>query len=117
MKTNIKEMRKARKMTQDDLAGAIGVTKRIVSSWERDEVEITLEDACKVADVFNCTLDELAGRDFNPGGYPDKRQESMNRDYSGLSEDDKSAVSAMVSAFASTRRASQFQSDKASEVA
>lgn len=106
MKTNIKAMRKVRKMTQDDLAAEIGVTKRVISSWERNESEITLEDACAVANLFNCTLDELAGRDFNPGGYPDNRQESMNRDYSGLSDDDKSAVSAMVSAFASSRRAS-----------
>lgn len=117
MNTNIKSMRKARKMTQDDLAAAVGVTKRVVSSWERNESEITLEDACAIADVFNCTLDELAGRNFNPGGYTDKRQESMNRDYLGMSEDDKNAVSAMVSAFATSRRASQFQSDKGQGVA
>lgn len=117
MKTNIKEMRKARKMTQDDLAEAIGATKRMVSSWERDEAEISLEHACAIADVFNCTLDELAGRDFNPGGHPDKRQESINRDYSSLSEDDKNAVSAMVSAFATSRRATQFHGGKGKEVA
>lgn len=104
-------------MTQEDLAKLIGVSKGVVGHWERNHTSITLEDACAVADVFNCTLDELAGRDFNPDGHPDKRQESMNRDYAGLSDDDKSAVSAMVSAFASSRRASQFQSDKASEVA
>ena len=117
MKTKIKEMRKARKMTQQDLAALVGVTKGVVGSWERGETEITLEDACAVADVFRCTLDELAGRDFKPGGFPDRRQESMNRDYAGLSDDDKSAVSAMVGAFASSRRASQFQSDKGQEVA
>lgn len=117
MNTNIKAMRKARKMTQDDLAAAVGVTKRVVSSWERNESEITLEDACAIADVFSCTLDELAGRNFKPDGYTDRRQESMNRDYASLSEEDKNALSAMVSAFATSRRASQFQSDNGQGVA
>ena len=117
MKTNLKAMRKARKMTQQDLASLIGVTKGVVGSWEREETALTLEDACAIADVFDCTLDELAGRNFPPDGFHDKRQESINRDYEGLSEDDKSAVSAMVSAFATSRRATQFQGAKGKEVA
>ena len=117
MKTNLKVLRKAKKLTQNELAEAIGATVRQVGSWERDEAEMSLEQACAIADVIGCTLDELAGRDFNPGGHTDKRQESINRDYLGMSEEDKNAVSAMVSAFATSRRASQFQSDKGQGVA
>lgn len=117
MKTKIKMLRKSQRMTQDDLANAIGATKRMVSSWERDEAEISLEWACAVADVFNCTLDELAGRDFNPGGYPDKRQESMNRSYSELSDSDKETAAWLVNELAHKQRIGKFQSDKGQGVA
>ena len=118
METNIRALRKARNLTQEQLAAKIGATKGMVGHWERGFTSISLEHACAIADVLECTLDELAGRSFPPdGGRHDRRQESMNRDYSGLSEDDKSAVAAMVSAFAVSRRSSSFQGDSAQGVA
>lgn len=64
MKIRLQELRKRRNMTQAELGKAVGVSMRKVSGWERSETDITLVDAARVADVLDCTLDELAGRDF-----------------------------------------------------
>ena len=60
-KLMLKELRKSKGLTQDELAAKIGVTKQIVSNWEREITPINLEYAIKVAKTLECTLDELSG--------------------------------------------------------
>lgn len=50
-------------MSQQELADAIGVTKFVIGTWEREDTKLPLDKACEVAKVLNCTLDQLAGRD------------------------------------------------------
>ena len=64
MELRLRKLRNARHLTQEDLAAQIGQTARVVGSWEREQSALPLEDAARIADVLNCTLDELAGRDF-----------------------------------------------------
>ena len=87
MNLNLKALRKQGGLTQEDLAARIGTTARIVGGWERGETSISLIDAAKIADVFDCSLDELAGRDFRPeGGYSDPRQAELNRVWGQIGE-------------------------------
>jgi transcriptional regulator with XRE-family HTH domain len=65
MKLMLKQFREAHGLTQRELAESIGTTLRKISSWENNEVRIPLADAARIADVFDCSLDELAGRDFH----------------------------------------------------
>lgn len=58
----IKRMRENAGLSQQDAADALGETKRRYGGWEREEREINLRDAIRLADLFRCTLDELAGR-------------------------------------------------------
>lgn len=62
MNLKLRQLRKAKGLRQEDLAEAINSTPRIVGAWERQETALPLEDACLIADVLRCTLDELAGR-------------------------------------------------------
>ena len=62
MELKIKEMRKARKMTQQQLADAIGASKRQIGAWERGENELPMDYAVSIADLFDCTVDDVAGR-------------------------------------------------------
>lgn len=57
----IKWLRRKNKMTQEQLASAIGVTRRTVVNWERGKTCICLSDAIKICQKFGCTLDWLAG--------------------------------------------------------
>lgn len=63
MKTHIKELRKERNITQQEIADKLGVTKSYISYVESGKTGITLENASEIADFLNVTLDELAGRE------------------------------------------------------
>lgn len=62
MDLQLRTLRKRSGLTQEQLASRISVSARMVSSWERGEVGLGLDDACLIADFFGVTLDELAGR-------------------------------------------------------
>ena len=59
MLTKIKEMRKRINMTQGDLADQLSVTQGAVSQWETGLTNPSLETLVKIAEVLNCTVDEL----------------------------------------------------------
>lgn len=58
---NLKKLRRQRDMTQEDLAGFIGVSFQAVSKWERGEGYPDLTLLPVIAAFFNVTLDELVG--------------------------------------------------------
>lgn len=57
-------MREYAGLSQQEVADALGIKKARYGDWERETREINLRDAIKLADLFHCTLDELAGREF-----------------------------------------------------
>lgn len=78
------------------IADALGISERKYKSWETEEVRLTLDDACDIADLLHCTLDELAGRDFQPVSYSDPRQQALNHSYSLLDEKSKGELSGLA---------------------
>lgn len=61
MKLLLKELRKQKGITQEELAKGVGQSKRVVGSWERLETQISLDDACRVCDALGCTPNDLCG--------------------------------------------------------
>ena len=59
----LREIRKAKKITQGDLASMIGVTERIVGCWEREDTAMSLSDAVDCAKALGCTPNDLCGWD------------------------------------------------------
>lgn len=57
---------------------------------------MSLEQACVIADLLDCSLDELVGRTDYVGSFSDNRQRSMNRDYELLSDSGKDAAANSV---------------------
>ena len=55
----IKSLRKARRITQTELAAQVGVTKQSVSNWENDNIQPSIDMLCKIAKYFGCTTDYL----------------------------------------------------------
>lgn len=59
---NILELRKKKNVTQEDLAGQLGVTAAAVSKWENGYTFPDLLMLCALADYFEVTTDALLGR-------------------------------------------------------
>ena len=59
MENRIKELRKANKVTQDELAGAVGVTRQTVISLENGKYNASLQLAHKIARYFNKSIEEI----------------------------------------------------------
>lgn len=59
---SIKELRKATKMTQSDLAVKINVTKSAVSAYENDLRLPSYEILVNIAEIFGVSIDNIFGR-------------------------------------------------------
>lgn len=58
----IKEKREQKGLTQQLLADKIGVTRDMLAHWERDRNNPRVDNLINLADLFNCSLDEMVGR-------------------------------------------------------
>ena len=58
---NIKRMRKERELTQEELAGFLGVSYQSVSKWERSESFPDIMILPEIAGFFKVSVDELLG--------------------------------------------------------
>lgn len=59
MENRIKELRKQRKLTQDDLAGILGVTRQTIISLENGRYNASLQLAHRIAGYFDTTIEEI----------------------------------------------------------
>nr|DAU60425.1 MAG TPA: Repressor protein CI [Caudoviricetes sp.] len=63
LKNNIKSVREQRNMTQKDCADTLGITLRAWQTYEQGVSEPKQELLCKIADMFNVSIDYLLGRE------------------------------------------------------
>lgn len=54
--------RKQKNITQEALAGAMGVSTKAVSKWEKDLSLPDISTLCKLSDFFGVSMDRLVGR-------------------------------------------------------
>ena len=59
MKNNIKELRKVRKLRQEDLAEKLGVTRQTIIAIENDKYDPTLELAMKISEFFGVSVNDI----------------------------------------------------------
>ena len=71
LRDNLVQLRKLKNMTQEDLAGRIGVSRQAVAKWESGETTPDLEKAKSLADAFGVSLDDLTNYEPREGlGLP-----------------------------------------------
>ena len=56
---NLIALRKMKKMTQEDLADKLGVSRQTISKWETGDSIPDMEMGMKLADILQVSLDEL----------------------------------------------------------
>lgn len=66
----LKKLRKERKITQDKLSQAMGVSRSTISMWEINSSEPDNETICRLADYFNVSADYLIGHSDKQTAIP-----------------------------------------------
>ncbi|MFM1534978.1 helix-turn-helix transcriptional regulator [Helcococcus ovis] len=59
MKNRISELRKSRKLTQEELANELGTTRQTIISLENGKYTASLVLAYKIAKYFGLTIEEV----------------------------------------------------------
>lgn len=55
----IRELRKANKLSQEELANRLGVSRQAVSKWETGIVMPDINNLLKLSEIFNVTTDYI----------------------------------------------------------
>lgn len=71
--TRLKELRKQQKLTQQQVADAVGIGMQAYAYYEKEERDPSPDTLCRLADFFNVSVDELLGRTSEPGIFDDAR--------------------------------------------
>ena len=61
---NLKLVRKSNKVSQEELADRLGVSRQSVSKWETGENYPTMTNILCLCDIFKCKINELVHEDF-----------------------------------------------------
>lgn len=63
----IRELRENLSLTQKELGSKLGIDGHNIGDWEREKCEPSSEMLIKLADIFECTVDYLIGREDDFG--------------------------------------------------
>ncbi len=61
---NLKNIRKSKKISQEDLADKLGVSRQSVSKWETGENYPSMQNIVCLCDIFKCKMNDLVHEDF-----------------------------------------------------
>lgn len=59
----LKELRKEKKLSQEQIAKILSVTQRAYGGYELETSEPSIQTLCNLADYYNVSLDYLVGRE------------------------------------------------------
>jgi transcriptional regulator with XRE-family HTH domain len=96
------EVRKIKKMSQDELAKKLDVHGAVIGRYERDEVKPSIEMAAAIAEALEVSLDYLVG---NTDLLLEKSVVNKIVDIQKLGTEDKAHVFAMLDAFLQSHKA------------
>jgi transcriptional regulator with XRE-family HTH domain len=96
------EVRKIKKLSQDDLAKNLDVHGAVIGRYERDEVKPSIEMAAAIAEALEVSLDYLVG---NTDLMLEKNIISKIIDIQKLNTEDKAHVFALLDAFLQSHKA------------
>lgn len=67
---NLVYLRKMKKMSQEELAELLNITRQTLSKWETGEAFPDIEKSKRLADIFDVSLDDLVSYDAKETGLP-----------------------------------------------
>ena len=59
MKNKVKELRKIQKLTQEELAELIGISRQAINAIEKEKFDPSLPTAFKMAKLFDLSIEKI----------------------------------------------------------
>lgn len=87
-----KEMREKAKMTREQVAEIMGVSRYTVRYWELKEDALRLDTAIELCKLYGCSLDELAGTgvvDYSAMKLTDKERQRVEDFVEGMRSNER----------------------------
>jgi len=81
---NLRDLRKRKGLTQQELAVILDVSQSTISTWESGEVIPPIKEIIKFAKTLNCTIEELLGiekLEFQDDGIKEKKETIQTLDH------------------------------------
>ncbi|WP_377277363.1 helix-turn-helix domain-containing protein [Planococcus dechangensis] len=90
---NLKRLRTNKKLSQEEMATYLGITRQGYSKYENDKSEPSFEMLMKIANFFNVTIDQLIGYESTINTEPKDGKENISLSRVGLSKEDYDSLS------------------------
>ena len=94
----INKIRKEKKLSQIEVADAVGVSRDAISKYERDDIIPSVENAKKIAKVLNVSLDYLVS-DEDKQDVLDIDMINRIKEIQNLNSEDKNTIVTIIDAF------------------
>ena len=94
----ITKIRKEKKLSQVDVAYAVGVSRDAISKYERDDIVPSVENANKIAQVLGISLDYLVSKD-DTLEVVDTDMLNRMKEIQRLNTEDKNTIVTIIDAF------------------
>jgi len=92
----LKEKRKTKKLTQQDVAEKLGINNTTISKWESDTYEPDAENLKKLAELYDVTVDFLLGRNSDESGNQTIRSSAYYGGGEDWTDEEKQAADAFI---------------------
>ena len=92
MRLRLKDLREARGLTQKEVARTVGVEPAAISKWERGENQLKVMEAAVIADLLDCSIDDLVGREPRETSYEQGRHDTLELWWARLNHDGKTKL-------------------------
>lgn len=101
MLENLKVLRENARITQKQLADAIGVSQQSINKYENHNIEPDIQTLIKIADYFHTSVDFLIGHADYPvdEGSLSLEEASLLKAYQGLSRKQQLCIKAIVDSY------------------
>lgn len=96
---NLKKLRTEFKISQQQLANAIGVSQQSINKYENQDVEPDIAVIIKIADYFSVSIDYLVGRNMSPDfviSSLTKEEKSVFAKYKILNKKEKDIIKFLI---------------------
>jgi len=97
LKLRISELRKEKRVKQDEVAGFLKITNKTYSAYETGRNQMNYETLCLLADYFEVSTDYLLGRNDDMPSFLNEEERTLIDRYRDLDERGKQSIQNNIS--------------------